>query len=70
MRQYGEQIAKTHSQTVECGIPYTVFGSEGFGTAKDDAVYNDQRNEDAKRSIQSRGIRLNQQLDNFYKRRR
>ena len=42
---------QAHAQTVQSRVQRLVLGSEHLGTAQDDAVHHDERQEDAQRRI-------------------
>ena len=61
-----EGEAQTHYNTVECGRQNLVLGSIRLGTAEDDAVYYDQRQEQTKGRCQRRQECLHGQVDHGY----
>ena len=60
--EQGEGKAETHAETVQRGIEDVILTGKHFGTAEDDAVYHDKRQEDAEALIKALCVGLQQQL--------
>ena len=60
--EQSEGEAQAHAQTIEGGINDIILAGKHLGTAEDDAVYHDKRQEDAEALVEALHIGLEQQL--------
>ena len=65
--QQSEGKTNTHTDTVQSRFEHAVFACKHLSTAKNDTVYNDQRQEDTQCAVNIRHIRLKQSAQQGYK---